>query len=360
MGIENKFSNIKSRYDALNKKLLDPISLGSEFGKISKEASNLAPIVEKINEYLAVEQNKIDAETMLNDKTLDGELKKMAEEEIYDSNKKLQTIRKDLEILLLPKDEADEKNAILEIRAGTGGDEAGLFAGVLLKMYQKFAERKRWKFDIMEISENDLGGIKEAVVSVRGQNAFKYLKFESGTHRVQRVPETESKGRVHTSAATVAVLPEIEEIDIKIDDKDLEITVCRASGPGGQCVNTTDSAVRIVHLPTGITVRQQDEKSQIMNREKAMKLLRAKLYDMERKRADSERSADRKEQVGSGDRSEKIRTYNYPQGRVTDHRVNLTLYKIESITNEGELDEIIDALMAEDNAKKILEQDETI
>jgi peptide chain release factor 1 len=360
VGIEEKFFSIKNKYSALNEKLLNPMELGSEFGKISKEAAALAPIVEKIDEYLTIQRNKTDAETMLEDENLDNELKKMAEEEVYDDSKKLQTIKKELEVLLLPKDEADEKNAILEIRAGTGGDEAGLFAGVLLKMYQKFAERKRWKFDIMEVSENDLGGIKEAIISVKGQNVFKYLKFESGTHRVQRVPETESKGRVHTSAATVAVLPEVEDIDIKIDDKDLEITVCRASGPGGQCVNTTDSAVRIVHLPTGITVRQQDEKSQIMNREKAMKLLRAKLYDMERKRADSERSADRKEQVGSGDRSEKIRTYNYPQGRVTDHRINLTLYKIDSITNEGELDEIIDALMAEDKARKILEQNEII
>jgi peptide chain release factor 1 len=357
MGIEDKLFNIKSRYVVLNNKLLDPIELGNDFGKVSKEVSDLTPIVKKIDEYLLAQQNKLDAEEMLKDKEIDLDLKKMAEEEIYESGKKLSTIKKELEILLLPKDEADEKNAILEIRAGTGGDEAGLFAADLFRMYQKFAERKKWKFEIMNMSENDVGGIKEAVISIKGQNVFKYLKFESGTHRVQRVPETESKGRVHTSAATVAVLPEVEDIDIKIDEKDLEISVCRASGPGGQCVNTTDSAVRIVHLPTGITVRQQDEKSQIMNKEKGMKILRAKLYNMQKEKIDSERSANRKEQVGSGDRSEKIRTYNYPQGRVTDHRINLTLYKIEAITKEGDLIELLDALMADDETRKILEQD---
>jgi peptide chain release factor 1 len=356
MGIESKLFDIKNRYESLNTKLLNPAGLGGEFGRVSKEVSDLTPIVAKIDEYLLAQQNKLDAEEMLRDKNIDPEMKKMAEEEIYESDKKLQTTKKELEVLLLPKDGADEKNVILEIRAGTGGDEAGLFAGDLLRMYQKFSERKKWKFEIMDISENDVGGIKEVVCSIKGQNVFKYLKFESGAHRVQRVPETESKGRVHTSAATVAVLPEAEDIDIKIDEKDLEITVCRASGPGGQCVYTSDSAVRIVHLPSGITVRQQEEKSQIMNREKAMKILRAKLYNAEKERADNERSANRKEQVGSGDRSEKIRTYNYPQGRVTDHRINLTLYKIETITKEGDMGELIDALMADDEARRILEQ----
>ncbi|MDR2760639.1 MAG: peptide chain release factor 1 [Rickettsiales bacterium] len=354
MSIEDKLSDIRGKYEILNQKLLDPAALGGEFGKISKEASDLAPIVEKIDEYFLVKKNMEEAKAIANDPGGDVELKKLAEEEICESEKKLVSLKKELEILLLPKDKMEEKDAILEIRAGTGGDEAGLFAGVLLRMYQKFSERRRWKFEIMNISENDVGGVKEVIVSIHGKNVFKYLRFESGTHRVQRVPETESRGRVHTSAATVAVLPEVEDIDIKIDDKDLEISVCRASGPGGQCVNTTDSAVRITHIPTGITVRQQDEKSQIRNREKALKILRAKLYERERQRQDSERSANRREQVGTGDRSEKIRTYNYPQGRVTDHRINLTMYKIDAITGEGDLDEIIEALMADYEARKIL------
>ena len=306
-------------------------------------------------EYIKSGKNLVEIEEIISDKETDPEMKLIAEEEMIELKKSIPEIKKQLEVLLLPKDEADEKNAILEIRAGTGGDEAALFAGVLFRMYQRYAERKGWKFEVMEVSESGLGGVKEATINVSGRGTFGRLKFESGGHRVQRVPETESKGRVHTSAATVAVLPEVEDIDINIDDKDLEITVCRASGPGGQCVNTTDSAVRIVHLPTGITVRQQDEKSQIRNKEKAMKILRAKLYEMERQKRDSARAADRKEQVGSGDRSDKIRTYNYPQNRVTDHRINLTLYKIDQITNEGDLDEIIDALIADDQAKKLSE-----
>ena len=356
MGFEDKLKDIKDKYIVIGKKLLDPDISGSDFAKLSKEYSDLGPIANKIDEYFCVINNINEAEEILADKDSDIELRKMANEDIVDNNKKIPIIKKELEILLLPKDEADEKNAILEIRAGTGGDEAALFAGTLMKMYQKYAERKGWKFEVMDISTSDLGGIKEATIFVGGRNVFKRLKFESGGHRVQRVPETESKGRVHTSAATVAVLPEVENVDIKIDEKDLEITVCRAGGPGGQCVNTTDSAVRIVHIPTGITVRQQEEKSQHQNKEKAMKLLRAKLYEMERNRRDSERAEARKEQVGTGDRSDKIRTYNYPQGRVTDHRINLTLYKIEQITNEGDLDEIIDALIADDEARKINEQ----
>lgn len=357
MAFEDKLNDIKAKFESLNKKLLDSSGLsGSEFGKLSKERSDLEPIVAKIDEYNTTKNNIAEAESIIKDKDSDADFRKMAEEEIFENNKKLPIIKKELEVLLLPKDEDDDKNVILEIRAGTGGDEAALFGAVLLKMYQKYAERKKWKFEIMDISENSLGGVREATISVSGHNVFKRLKMESGCHRVQRVPETESKGRVHTSAATVAVLPEAEDVDIKIDEKDLEITVCRASGPGGQCVNTTDSAVRIVHLPTGITVRQQDEKSQLRNREKAMKLLRAKLYEMEKTKKDSERSADRKEQVGTGDRSDKIRTYNYPQNRVTDHRINLTLYKIDAITNEGDLDEIIDALIADEEARKISEQ----
>lgn len=357
MSLEDKLESIKSKYISLGEKLLNPESLGNNFAKYSKEYSDLEPIVNKIDEYLKTQNDIKEAKELLEDEELDSEFKKIAEEEIFENNKKLPIIKKELEILLLPKDEADEKNAILEIRAGTGGDEAALFAGVLLKMYQKYAERKHWKFEIMDINENDLGGVKEATISVVGANVFRQLKFESGGHRVQRVPETESKGRVHTSAATVAVLPQVEDVDIKIDEKDLEISVCRASGPGGQCVNTTDSAVRIVHIPTGITVRQQEEKSQHQNKEKAMKLLRAKLYEMERSKKDAERAANRKEQVGTGDRSDKVRTYNYPQNRVTDHRINLTLYKIDQITNEGDLDEIIEALIANDQANKINEQD---
>lgn len=357
MAFEDKLQDIKNKYLIIGKKLLDPNISGNDFSKLSKEYSDLTPIFNKITEYFSTIDTIEEAKELISDKDCDQDLKRIANDDIVNSNKKLPIIRKELEILLLPKDEADEKNAILEIRAGTGGEEAALFGGTLLKMYQKYAERKKWKFEIMDISPSDLGGIKEATVSIIGKNVFRQLKFESGGHRVQRVPETESKGRVHTSAATVAVLPEVEDVDIKIDDKDLEITVCRASGPGGQCVNTTDSAVRIVHKPTGITVRQQDEKSQHQNKEKAMKLLRAKLYEMERTKRDSERAANRKEQVGTGDRSDKIRTYNYPQGRVTDHRINLTLYKIEQITNEGDLDEIIEALIADDEARKINEQD---
>ena len=357
MGFEDKLMDIKEKFKQLNEKLNSSNLTGNEIGKLSKERFDLEPIVAKIDEYLQIKSSIDEDNSIINDKTTDADFKKIAEEDLSENSKKLPIVKKDLEVLLLPKDEADEKNAILEIRAGTGGDEAALFGGVLLKMYQKYAERKGWKFEVMEISQNDIGGIKEAVVSIKGRNVFKRLKMESGGHRVQRVPETEAKGRVHTSAATVAVLPEVEDIDIKIDEKDLEISVFRASGPGGQCVNTTDSAVRIVHLPTGITVKQQDEKSQIRNKEKAMKLLRAKLYDMERQKRDSERSANRKEQVGSGDRSDKIRTYNYPQNRVTDHRINLTLYKIDAITNEGDLDEIIDALIADDEAKRIAEQE---
>lgn len=356
MSFEDKLKDIKEKYEIIGKRLLNPEISGSDFAKLSKEYSDLGAIYTKINEYFGAINSIKEAEEILADKDADQDFKKMANDDIIENNKKLPIIKKELEVLLLPKDEADEKNAILEIRAGTGGDEAALFAGTLLKMYQKYAERKNWKFEIMDISSSDLGGIKEATITITGKNVFRQLKFESGGHRVQRVPETESKGRVHTSAATVAVLPEVEEVDIKIDDKDLEITVCRAGGPGGQCVNTTDSAVRIVHLPTGITVRQQEEKSQHQNKEKAMKLLRAKLYEMERTKRDSERAATRKEQVGTGDRSDKIRTYNYPQGRVTDHRINLTLYKIEQITNEGDLDEIIDALIADDEARKINEQ----
>lgn len=358
MGFEEKLSDLKAKYDILSEKLLKPEELGNNFAKISKEHADLEPIIDKVDDYFATQQSLAEAKEILADSKADMDLRRIAEEDIMENNKKLPLIKKELEVLLLPRDEADEKNAILEIRAGTGGDEAALFVADLLKMYQKYAELKNWKFEIMDISTGDLGGIKEVTISIRGKNVFRQLKFESGVHRVQRVPETESRGRVHTSAATVAVLPEAEDVDIKLEDKDLEITVCRAGGPGGQCVNTTDSAVRIVHLPTGITVRQQDEKSQHRNKEKALKILKAKLYDLERRKRDEERAQNRKEQVGSGDRSEKIRTYNYPQNRVTDHRINLTLYRMEQIIEDGELDEIVDALLANDEARRLSEREE--
>jgi len=341
----------------LSDKLLQPNLSSDEIIKYSKEHSNLEPIVKKIEEYQKAEKSLIDCEEMIKE-DLDAETKKMFEDEIGELRKNIPILKREVEILLLPKDEADEKNAILEIRAGTGGEEASLFGGVLFKMYQRYAERNGWKFEVMDIDESDLGGVKGATISIKGQNVFKRLKFESGVHRVQRVPETEQKGRIHTSAATVAVLPEAEDVDIKIEDKDLRIDICRASGPGGQGVNTTDSAVRITHLPTGIVVQQQDERSQHKNMDKAMKILRSKLYDLERSKKNAERASNRKEQIGSGDRSEKIRTYNYPQGRVTDHRINLTLYKLEPITLEGDLDELIDSLTTDEEARKLAESNE--
>lgn len=356
MSFADRLNDLVSKYEEVGKKLLEPNLTGDEIVKLSKENSNLEPIVNKIKEYQGAEQGLLDCEEMLKEEN-DSETKKMIEEEIGELRKKLPILKREVELMLLPKDEADEKNAILEIRAGTGGEEASLFGGVLFKMYQRYAEKMGWKFEVMSIDESDLGGVKEASISIKGHNVFKRLKFESGCHRVQRVPETEQKGRVHTSAATVAVLPEAEEVDIKIEDKDLRIDICRASGPGGQGVNTTDSAVRITHLPTGIVVQQQDERSQHKNMDKAMKILRSKLYDLERSKKDKERAENRKEQIGTGDRSDKIRTYNYPQGRVTDHRINLTLYKLDQITQEGDLDELIDALITDEEAKKLANSD---
>jgi peptide chain release factor 1 len=282
-------------------------------------------------------------------------MRKLIEVELDAVRKRLIALDENIKTLLLPKDEADEKNAILEVRAGTGGEEAALFAAELFRMYERYATLKGWRFETMEISDTGLGGYKEAIAEISGRNVFQRLKFESGVHRVQRVPDTEGSGRIHTSAATVAVLPEAEEVDIKIEDKDLRIDVFRSSGPGGQSVNTTDSAVRITHIPTGTVVSQQDEKSQHKNKAKAMKVLRARLYERERQARDSERAATRKSQVGTGDRSERIRTYNFPQGRVSDHRIELTLYKIEKVMEGTALDEFIDALLAEDRANKLSE-----
>jgi peptide chain release factor 1 len=356
MSISDKLDTLVKKYHDLSEKLMDPAALGSDYAKISKEYSDLGPVVENINNFRKAEKELHDIKEMLEGSDIDQEMKNMMVEEKFNLEKSIEELDKQIKISLLPKDEADEKNAILEVRAGTGGEEAALFAATLFNMYQRYAGNNGWKFEIMSLSETGLGGYKEATALISGRNVFAKLKYESGVHRVQRVPETETSGRVHTSAATVAVLPEAEEIDIKIEEKDLRIDVYRSSGPGGQSVNTTDSAVRIVHIPTGITVCQQDEKSQIKNREKAMKILRSRLYEMQREKAEAERAASRKQQVGSGDRSERIRTYNYPQGRITDHRINLTLYKIDSVVNGGELDELIDALTADDQATKLAEE----
>ncbi len=355
MSFTPKLNGIVTKFAELEKKLLDPSALGQNFARISKEHSDMIPVVALIGEYRQAQKEAADIDEIL-PATTDQEMRNMLEQERFDLSKKIPDLEQQMKIALLPKDAADEKNAILEVRAGTGGEEAALFAYKLFAMYQKYAEKRKWKFEILSISDTGLGGYKDASASILGRGVFARLKYESGVHRVQRVPETESQGRVHTSAATVAVLPEAEEIDIKIEEKDLRIDVFRSSGPGGQSVNTTDSAVRIVHVPTGVTVSMQDEKSQIKNREKAMKVLRSRLYEAERDKADRERAANRKEQVGSGDRSERIRTYNFPQSRVTDHRINLTSYRIDDIML-GELDEFINALTADDQAKKMSQED---
>lgn len=352
MSFQEKIQLIIEQHKALEQKISDPASLSQQdFARLSKEYSDRQPIVDLGHQYLATLKEREDLDAMLSD----PEMKAIAEEEIYTLDKRIPEMEKDIRVALLPKDKADTKNAILEIRAGTGGEEAALFASELFRMYQRYAEGRGWKVEILSISETGIGGYKEASATISGRDVFARMKFESGVHRVQRVPATETSGRVHTSAATVAVLPEAEEVDIHIDEKDLRIDVFRASGPGGQSVNTTDSAVRITHIPTGVAVSQQDEKSQHKNRAKAMKVLRSRLYEMEREKQDAERAASRKSQVGSGDRSERIRTYNFPQGRVTDHRIHLTLYKIDEIVGGGELDELMDALIAEDQAARLSE-----
>ena len=314
------------------------------FAEKSKEYSDLNEIIESAKKYISFENDKTELKKILEDQKSDAELLKMAETELKDLQTQYEKNEKKLKLFLLPKDEADKKNAIIEIRAGTGGLEASLFASDLFKMYEKVSHKKKWSLELISISKSEAGGLKEVIASIKGVNIYSTLKYESGVHRVQRVPDTETQGRVHTSAATVAVLPEAEEVDLKINESDLRIDVFRAGGPGGQSVNTTDSAVRITHIPTGLTVSQQDEKSQHKNKAKGMKILRARLYELERSRIDQERSKDRKSKIGTGDRSERIRTYNFPQGRVTDHRINLTLHKLEEFLEGEAFDEIVESL----------------
>ena len=355
MSFTEKLDNVVAKHEELQNILSTRTDLeGQEVARLSKELADLTDIVRAVEEYRSAEAEREDLTSLIDDPDSDKDVKDLAEEELRDVKQKLPELEREMQLLLLPKDAADEKNAILEVRAGTGGDEAALFAADLFRMYQRFAEHHNWTFEFMDLNETGMGGYKEATAVITGKSVFSKLKFESGVHRVQRVPETESQGRVHTSAATVAVLPEAEEVDIDIDTKDLRVDTYRAQGAGGQHVNKTDSAVRITHLPSNIVVQCQDEKSQHKNRAKALKLLRAKLYDEERLQREQERAADRKNQVGSGDRSERIRTYNFPQGRVTEHRINLTLYKLDRVM-EGDLDEIVDALISDEQAGLLAE-----
>ena len=356
MNFEEKLANVVNRYEEVQA-LLTSTTNSDELVKLNKELSVLEPVVVAIQNYNHTLQTMRDDEAMMNDSELDKEMREMAEAEYFEAKEKLPDLEKEIRVLLLPKDADDEKNAILEVRAGTGGDEAALFAAVLFEMYQRYAQKQGWRFEVLDSNENGIGGYKEASAKITGKDVFAKLKFESGAHRVQRVPVTESQGRVHTSAATVAVLPEIEEVDMYINPADLKIDVYRASGAGGQHVNRTESAVRITHIPTGIVVQCQDDRSQFKNKEKAMNHLRAKLYDEQKAKIDASYSEKRKLQVGSGDRSERIRTYNYPQGRVTDHRINLTLYKLDDVVSGEALNEIIDALIMEDQAERLAEMD---
>ena len=328
------------------------------FQKLMKEQADLAPIVEAYKEYKENKQNIEDSLAMLQEES-DEELRELAKEELAESKEKVEELEQKLKILLLPKDPNDDKNVIVEIRAGAGGDEAALFAAEIYRMYVHYADSRRWKTEMISLNENGIGGFKEVVFMITGQGAYSRMKYESGVHRVQRVPETESGGRIHTSTITVAVMPEAEEVDVVIDEKDIRIDVMRASGNGGQCVNTTDSAVRLTHYPTGIVIYSQTEKSQLQNKEKAFRLLRSKLYELELEKKQSAEAEARRSQIGTGDRSEKIRTYNFPQGRVTDHRIKLTLHKLDSIMN-GDLDEIIDSLIAADQAAKLASMNEAV
>ncbi|MBL6675053.1 MAG: peptide chain release factor 1 [Alphaproteobacteria bacterium] len=355
INFEKQFDNIESKFKDIENNLNNQIDLDTEkLIKLNKEYAELTPIVETIKKYKSDKVEISELSKLIND--TDPSIKELAETELKEKKKSIINLENELMKLLIPKDENDKKNSILEIRAGTGGDEASLFAADLFSMYQKFSDINNWKFEILSISETGLKGIKEVICNISGYNVFSKLKFESGVHRVQRVPSTESSGRVHTSAATVAVLPEAEEVDINIEDKDLRIDVFRSSGPGGQSVNTTDSAVRITHIPSGIVVSQQDEKSQHKNKAKALKILRSRILDNEIKEKNQKRSLERKSQVGSGDRSERIRTYNFPQGRVSDHRINLTLYNLTEVL-EGNLDDLINPLITDEETNKLAELD---
>lgn len=350
----DRIAAIEARRDELQALMATGDLPGDRFVQVSKEYAELEPVAQAASEVRRLRAEAKSLQHMTQD--ADDEIRQMASEELHDNGAALEAADRKLALALLPRDAADERAAMLEIRAGTGGDEAALFAGDLFRMYQKYAERQGWKVELISSSASDSGGYKEAIASVEGKGVFAKLKFESGVHRVQRVPVTEAGGRIHTSAATVAVLPEAEEVDVKIDDKDLRIDIYRSSGPGGQSVNTTDSAVRIVHIPTGLVVIQQDEKSQHKNKAKAMKVLRTRLYEQERERLHAERAGARKSMVGSGDRSERIRTYNFPQGRVTDHRINLTLHRLPEIL-EGEMDDLLGALIAQDEADRLAQLD---
>ena len=350
----DKLELLVEKFEELEKKIIDHEIMKdmNVWQKLAKEHGDMKPIVEKYREYSKHKKELEENKEMLKE-SLDDEMKELVKEEISELEDSIEKEEQDLKILLLPKDPNDEKNVFMEVRAGTGGDEAGLFAEDLLRMYRMFADKQKWKTEIMSISEQGVGGIKEVVFLVKGKGAYSKLKYESGVHRVQRVPATESSGRIHTSAATVAVLPEVEDVDVVINQNDLRIDVYRASGNGGQCVNTTDSAVRITHIPTGVVVTCQDEKSQLKNKDKAMKILKSRLYEKYQEEQNKDIADARKSQVGSGDRSERIRTYNFPQGRVTDHRINMTIYQLDSFLN-GDISEMIDALITSDQAKKML------
>lgn len=350
----DKLENVEKRYEELNSKISDPdvIANQNEWKKLMKEHADIEEIVEKYREYKKIVQSIDELKEMLNDK----EMHELAQMELDENKEKLPKIEEELKLLLVPKDPNDDKNVIMEIRGGAGGEESSLFAADLFRMYSMYAERKRWKFEVLNLNETELGGIKEATIMITGKGAYSRLKFESGVHRVQRVPDTESSGRIHTSTATVAVLPEVDDVEVEINPADLKVDTFRSSGAGGQHINKTESAIRITHMPTGVVVECQTERSQIQNRETAMKMLRSKLYEAELEKQNSELASARKSQVGSGDRSEKIRTYNFPQGRITDHRIGLSMFQVDEFLNGG-LDEMIDALNAADRAAKLSEED---